>query len=117
MERIPLSRDAWLQLRAQTQQLWRENWALRRTCRARGPQGPPGEQEAVALARAPLPPAPDETPALQAWQAALHARLQHALSWSAGLRQLWTLGRAHRSTDAFYFYHYLLDHPAFAEAS
>ena len=36
---------------------------------------------------------------------------------SAGLRQLSTLGRAHRPTDAFYLYHYLLDHPACAEAS
>jgi hypothetical protein len=48
------------------------------------------------------------------WGATLQARIQRNRRWSAGLHQLWAVARAHRRTDAFYTYQLLLDHPAFA---
>ena len=55
--------------------------------------------------------------ALQTWKATLQTRTQHNQHWSRGLRQLWTMGRTHRRRDAFYFYQYILYHPAFAAAA
>ena len=58
-----------------------------------------------------------DEPTLQRWKATLQVRIQHNTRWSAGLHQLWTLGRARRRTDAFYLYQLVLYHPACAASS